>query len=306
MARLEHPLFSIIVPVRNGAEFIRNTLLSIRNQGRRDVEVILADSESNDNTVEIARQFDGLSVAVSCERDRGQLDGLQRGLKLAKGDIIHWLNADDIMMPGTLDYVADTFRANPAVDLIYSDDYAFSEDNKSLYVGSTNQGLRYEEHVLFYLQMCSECVFWRASATRFLPEENFDLKVYTDYAFISNLERGRKTMWVSKRLGAFRIQPNQMSRVHGERKKKEFDLVRRRLYSASGWSMGYVRVLQILHAPQFFLRHIVALEFKRGIRRVIRFLTRDRERQLMIRTFYEGWLGKEAPDVVAVTRILFR
>lgn len=298
---MSNPRFSIVIPAFNAAKYLPATLDSIKCQdfcGK--VQVIIIDGGSSDDTKDVVREYGDLVSVFVSEPDSGQLDALQKGLKIASGEICHWLNADDVMMPGALSYVSEQFDNCPVLDLVYSDNFAFADGGSQLYVGSTIKGLSYRQHVLFYRQMYSECVYWRREATRYLPVEMFDLRVYTDYAFFGNLRYGLCERWVSKRLGAFRIRPGQASVRNAARKSVEFRRVRAWFYKQRGWTRAEVFCRRLRNSPEFFLFQFVRPRMERGVRRIIRALTRDRTRAEQSRIFFDYWMkGLKSPEDIA-------
>lgn len=298
------PRFSIVVPAYNAAPYIADTISSVRAQDFDDYEMIVVDGASTDRTVDVVNSVADARIRVIAGPDDGQLDAVQKGLKAARGDIVHWLNADDIMMPGTLTYVSECFTRNSAVQVVFSDDYAFSQDSRKLHVGATIRGLTNREHVLFYRQMYSECIYWRRECTKYLDPDFYSLRVYTDYAFFGNLCEGLKLMWVPKRLGAFRITSGQASQRYAERKKAEFRLVRRALYRSRGWSRLAVICLRLNAFPLFALRQKLFPTIERMLRRLWRFVENDRTRTRNTDIFFDRWLGNTiAPEAA---RELFR
>jgi glycosyltransferase involved in cell wall biosynthesis len=287
---------SIVVPCRNAAPFISKTLLSIRKQDYANTEVIVVDGLSSDDTLQIVRGFSGLEIRVISEADQGQLDALQKGLKAAGGDILYWLNADDVLMPGTLEFVSRVFAADPGLDLVFSDDFAFQEEQRLLSVGATIRHFTFAEHVLFYRQLYSECVFWRAAKTRLLPAEFFKLRACTDYAFFVNLRRGLREKWVPKRLGAFRVVSNQASKRFGDRVAEERAFIRQAIYADLGWSGFAVRAHQVLWALPFFTQQYLYPRWERGWRKLQRLLSGDRSRRAMTAQFFDVWLNESASN----------
>lgn len=103
------PRITIVTPTFNQGRYIEATLLSVRNQGYPNVEHIVIDGGSTDQTSEVLERYrDGLAHVVS-EKDRGQSDAINKGMRLATGDIVTWLNSDDMLAPGALAAVALAF-----------------------------------------------------------------------------------------------------------------------------------------------------------------------------------------------------
>lgn len=108
----------LAVPVFNGARYLAATLESLSAQGA-DVRWWLQDGASTDNTVAIARKHARPGDTVVSEPDRGQADALNHAFAKMGGDIVGFLNADDLLAPGAARRVLDFFAANPEVDLVY-------------------------------------------------------------------------------------------------------------------------------------------------------------------------------------------
>jgi glycosyltransferase involved in cell wall biosynthesis len=115
------PKITIVTPSYNQARFLEATLRSIHDQGYPNLEHIVIDGGSTDGSVEILRRFeDKLAYWVS-EPDRGQTDALIKGFSRATGEILAWLNSDDLYEPHTLWEVADFFSRHPEVQFVYGD-----------------------------------------------------------------------------------------------------------------------------------------------------------------------------------------
>jgi len=107
------PSISIVTPSYNQGEFIESTILSILNQNYPSLQLIVIDGGSTDNTVEILKRYsDRIAYWVS-EPDAGQAAALNKGFEYATGDIMCYLNSDDLLLPGALCSVSNFFEANP-------------------------------------------------------------------------------------------------------------------------------------------------------------------------------------------------
>ena len=107
------PRISIVVPVFNCEETIERTLDSLVAQDYPDLEVIFVDGASKDRTVELAKRYEDLFAVFISEPDDGQSHAINKGFRLASGEIFNWLCGDDTYQKGALQHVAETFAANP-------------------------------------------------------------------------------------------------------------------------------------------------------------------------------------------------
>ncbi len=104
---------SIITTNFNTEKYLEETILSILNQkGNFDLEYIIIDGGSTDGSLEIIKKYQNKLKYIS-EKDRGQADGINKGLKMATGDIVAFLNSDDLYTEGTLEKVVKYFENNP-------------------------------------------------------------------------------------------------------------------------------------------------------------------------------------------------
>ncbi|SKC63737.1 glycosyltransferase family 2 protein [Paraburkholderia hospita] len=124
---------SIVTPSYNQGQFIERTLQSVASQGGAEIEHVVFDGGSTDNTVAVLERFTPALRWVS-KKDNGQTDAVNKGIRATDGEIIGWLNSDDVYYPGAIARVVTFFEQNPDVDVVYGladhidlEDRAFEE-----------------------------------------------------------------------------------------------------------------------------------------------------------------------------------
>jgi glycosyltransferase involved in cell wall biosynthesis len=120
---------SVVIPSFNQAEYIEEAILSILNQGYANVEIILIDGQSTDQTLDIIKKYQKHFKYWCSEPDNGQADALVKGFAQATGEVLYWLCSDDIALPGVFARVAKIFASNPSLDLVYGDTAYLYPDN---------------------------------------------------------------------------------------------------------------------------------------------------------------------------------
>jgi glycosyltransferase involved in cell wall biosynthesis len=125
------PLVSIVTPSYNQVDFIEATIQSILSQDYPNIEYIIIDGGSNDGSVEIIRKYASHLAYWVSEPDGGQSDAINLGFKHSTGEILAWLNSDDLYFPGTLNLVAQAYIETPNA-IIAGDVENFGVDGKIL------------------------------------------------------------------------------------------------------------------------------------------------------------------------------
>jgi len=202
------PKISIVTVSYNQGEFIERTILSVLNQNYPNLEYIIIDGGSTDSSVEIIKRYEKfLSYWVS-EPDNGQASALKKGFDKCTGEIMAFINSDDTYCPGTLNKIADLFKRNPGVDIIYG---AINLVDKydNILARRDMSGSRFNFSILlFESSLPQQAVFWRRDI--YLKSGGIDS------SFLFSMD---KDLWVRFRLsGAKFLRVNEVLanfRLHG-------------------------------------------------------------------------------------------
>jgi glycosyltransferase involved in cell wall biosynthesis len=118
---MRRPLVSIVIPSFKQGRFIRETIESCLLQDYRPLEILVIDGGSTDETVAILRSFDAPELRWWSERDRGVVDAVNKGLALARGEILSIQSSDDVFLEGGITAMVDRLLVNPNTGLAYGD-----------------------------------------------------------------------------------------------------------------------------------------------------------------------------------------
>jgi len=112
------PKFSIITVTKNSQKYLKKNILSVQNQTFKSFEHIIVDGNSSDKTKSILRRYKK-KLKIITENDKGLYDAMNKGIKIAKGEIIGILNSDDYYYPKALKIIKNYFLMNPKIDFVF-------------------------------------------------------------------------------------------------------------------------------------------------------------------------------------------
>lgn len=208
---------SIVTVAFNQAAYVRQAIESVLQQGYPDLEYVVVDPGSTDGTREIIEEYRDRITRIVHRADRGAAEGLNNGFSGVSGNILGFLNSDDLLLPGTLRKVAHIFTENPDLAIIMGNIRIIDGNGDLLRNGYSD---RFDRRALAYgaCTICQQATFFRPEAFRgaggFNPANRVD---WDGELFDEILKSGARHMVVNEFLGAFRLHD---SSITGSRRVK--------------------------------------------------------------------------------------
>ncbi len=198
------PLISVVTPSYNQGDFIEETILSVLTQDYAKREYLILDGGSTDESVDIIRRYaDQLDYWVS-EPDRGQSHAINKGFGMTRGDVLTWINSDDVYLPGALSAVAECFSTHPEVDLVYGDFVYTDLQGKVLRRRKVFSKISYD-HMVFHDYLGQPAVFFRRSLFEQVGLVDESLYYSMDWDLFIRMWKVARPMHLPRVLATFRL-----------------------------------------------------------------------------------------------------
>jgi len=203
------PKISIVTPSYGQGKFIERTIRSVLDQEYLNLEYFVQDGESNDDTVNILKRYEQKLSGWKSEPDSGQSQAINWGMVQSTGEVMAWLNSDDLLLPGSLACVADYFDKHPEVDVVYGHRILINENDQEIgrwvMPGHDDEVLSWADYIP------QETLFWRRSIWEKAGggiDESFDFAMDWDL-ILRFRDVGARFKRLPRFLGALRVHSEQ-------------------------------------------------------------------------------------------------
>ena len=215
---VNRPLVSIVTPTLNQAQFLETTLRSVREQSYPNIEHIIVDGGSTDGTIEILRRTatpNPRDLQWESAPDRGMYDAVNKGLGVAKGEILAYLNSDDLYLPWAVETVVRAFERRQEADVLFGDGIKVEQETgvQRLRLFGPFDAISLAN----YESLMQPAVFWRRRVMDRIGAFDVDLRYVADLDYwLRAGEAGLRIEHVNEVLAVERIHPNRLSSASRE------------------------------------------------------------------------------------------
>jgi glycosyltransferase involved in cell wall biosynthesis len=223
--------FSIVIPSYNQGKFIEDTIISVIQQDYLEKELIVIDGGSKDNTIDIIKKYEKYISYWVSEPDNGQANAINKGFEKSSGDILYYINSDDVLSEGALSNVAKVFSKYKKYDLVAGHSFLFNDSVRHPIGKIFSCSNNYIEMLIMGSSLTQPSVFFtrRAYENAGPFDESFFFSMDYEY-WIRLLYKGFKLKIINKFLSYVRIHNDSKSSNYRDIKEKEDEIVRNKYY----------------------------------------------------------------------------
>lgn len=221
------PLVSIVTPSFNQGQYIRATIESVLSQDYSPIEYIIMDGGSTDATAAVVKDYASRLTWIS-EKDNGQSHAINKGFRMARGEIVAWLNSDDVILPGAVSKGVLALAQNPLAGAVYGDGYQIDEQGnvRHLFPWTEPFNLWKLVHVLDYV--LQQSLYMRKSVLEEVGYVDESLNWGMDWDLLMRIGKHCPIAYVPEPLGSIREYATAKSFAGGWRRFHELLAIMRR------------------------------------------------------------------------------
>lgn len=235
------PKVSIITPSFNQGQYLEETIRSVLAQDYPNLEFIIVDGASKDNSVDIIRKYESHLAWWVSEKDQGHADALNKGFARATGDILAWINSDDTYAPGAVSEAVAFLNAHPEVGMVYADANLTDENGQVVGKFAAKQ-TSYHQMLRGSVHIPQATTFYRANLWRKLGPLDLTLFFAFDYNMWVKFAKVSEVRYIPRLWANFRLHNAGKSIVNDDRCYPDMLRIRERELGR-GPSWLYVRAV---------------------------------------------------------------
>lgn len=205
------PRLAVVTPSFNQGKFLPATVASVlAGRGRTEVDYVVQDGGSTDGSAAFLESFGTGQNGFRWfqEKDAGQADAINKGFAKCRGEIMAWLNSDDLYAPGVLDFVAKYFRDHPGTDVVYGHRIIVDEDGRE--IGRWVLPPRAHEALEYFDYIPQETAFWRRELWEKVGGVRAEFQFSLDWDLLKRFRaEGARFVRLPYFLGCFRVHSEQ-------------------------------------------------------------------------------------------------
>ena len=281
------PRISIVTPSFNQGQFIEETILSVIGQHYPNLEYIVMDGGSSDDTVKIIKKYEKHISHWQSEKDRGQAAAINEGFERATGDIITWLNSDDFYFPGTLHHIATQLEIAKSEILLGNCFHFFQNSAQSS--GSDIVAHHAKSNLLLWDYVIQPSSFWTRQSWEKIGKLNEDLHFVFDWDWYIRAQQASVNFKTSQKyLSGYRFHESHKTGTGGEKRREEIVEIYKKYSGAE-----YAQLFQDIYRSR---RNIENL--KRNFRRFRLANATNAALKLALPSIYRNYEVKDIDDIL--------
>ncbi|MBY0427177.1 MAG: glycosyltransferase [Cytophagales bacterium] len=218
------PRITVVTPSYNQGQFLEQTILSVLGQNYPNLEYIIMDGGSSDQSVEIIKAYEHQLSFWTSQKDKGQSDAINSGFAQSTGDILCWLNSDDYLLPGTLTIVGQKLQ-HEKPQILYGNCLHINESTHSSYASDVLRSFR--NHPLeMYDPIIQPSSFWTRSVWEKVGQLDDSKHFIFDWEwFLRCKKMGVEFVGIENYLSVYRIHPSHKSANGGQKRIEEIHTI---------------------------------------------------------------------------------
>lgn len=266
-----YPKISIVTPSYNQAQFLEQTIQSILSQKYPNLEYIIMDGGSTDASAEIIQKYSDKLTYWQSKKDSGQADAILSGFEMCTGDVIGWINSDDVLLPGALTEVGNYFLNNSDTEFLIGSSITIDENNKVILnargIPIFNIGRSVNSCQLMYwgCGFNQPASFWKREVYNKIGKIDKSFYFSFDLDLFIRLTLKKRSAKTSKFLAAFRVHSQSKTTLNDDIRLIENDKILRRYESTNTseikikYYKNYYRYIARIRQRVFIILYFVGL-----------------------------------------------